>query len=63
MLRMDFGKMLAKDAVVGMKALQRTGQDGLFFLLCFSGKSSYEVFDKVLGFVLFFLPLLSSREE
>lgn len=55
--------MLAKDAVVGMKALQRTGQDGLFFLLRFSGKSSYEVFDKVLGFVLFFLPLLSSREE
>lgn len=35
----------------------------LFFLLDFSGRHSSEVFDKVLSFVLFFPPFLSSREE
>lgn len=35
----------------------------LFFLLDFSGRHSCEVIDKVLSFVLFFPPFLSSREE
>lgn len=63
MLPMGFGEILWEDAAAGMKSLSVNRPRGSFFLLGFRRRHSREVVDKVLSFVLFFPPFLSSREE